>query len=340
MLKHVVRTLLKIPPRWLIAFTGGKPIVIEGRTLDPRIQFLGAAAKLQAAVESLPPVQARKFAAASMKLVEGDPARNVDIANIEIPAEGRAINARTYRPRAANGHLPTLVYYHMGGCVVGDIETCHVFCTYIAEHAGCFVVSVDYRLAPEHKFPAAVDDAIDSFRWVRDNAEALRVTPGRVAVGGDSAGGYLSAVISQEMRRLGEMGPVLQMMIYPAVVWRMETASMEAFGASYPLNKPMMYYFRDHYFADHETETLDLRGSPGLNKDLSRLPPALIYTAGHDPLVDQGRDYAEALKVAGVPVIYRCYDHLSHAFTAMSGAVPAARVALFEIIADLRRAIG
>jgi acetyl esterase len=339
MLKHVVRTILKIPPRWLVAFTGGKTITIEGRTLDPRLQFLGAAAKLQSAIESLPPVEARKFAGASMKLVEGDPARDVDVANIEIPAEGRTIRARTYRPRSANGPLPTMVYYHMGGCVLGDLDTCHTFCTYIAERAGCFVVSVDYRLAPEHKFPAAVDDALESYRWVRDNTQALGVAPGRVAVGGDSAGGYLVAVIAQEMRRLGEAGPTIQMMIYPAVVWRMETASMESFGASYPLNKAMMYYFRDHYFADHETGTLDLRGSPGLNKDLSRLPPALIYSAGHDPLVDQGRDYAEALKAAGVPVIYRCYDSLGHCFTAMSGAVPAAREALLEIIEDVRKAI-
>ncbi len=339
MLKHVVRTILSIPPRWLIAFTGGKPITIEGRTLDPRIQFLGAAAKLQSAIESLPPVEARKFVNASMKLVEGDPAREVDIANIEIPADGWTIKARTYRPRLANRLVPTLVYYHMGGCVVGDLETCHVFCTHIAERVGCLVVSVDYRLAPEHKFPAAVDDALASYRWVRDNVEALGALPGRVAVGGDSAGGYLSAVISQEMRRLGEQGPTLQMMIYPAVVWRMETASMETFGASYPLNKAMMYYFRDHYFGDHERETLDLRGSPGLNKDLSGLPPALIYAAGHDPLVDQGRDYAEGLKAAGVPVVYRCYDSLGHCFTAMSGAVPAAKAALFEIIEDLRKAI-
>jgi acetyl esterase/lipase len=339
MLKHVVRTLLSMPPRWLVAFTGGKPITIEGRTLDPRIQFLGAAAKLQAAIESLPPVQARKFVTASMKLVEGDPAREVDVANIEIPADGRMIKARTYRPRLVNRLVPTLVYYHMGGCVVGDLDTCHVFCTHIAERAGCLVVSVDYRLAPEHKFPAAVDDGLASYRWVRDNVEALGALPGRVAVGGDSAGGYISAVISQEMRRLGEQGPMLQMMIYPAVVWRMETKSMESFGASYPLNKAMMYYFRDHYFADHETGTLDLRGSPGLNKDLTGLPPALIYAAGHDPLVDQGRDYAEAMKAAGVPVVYRCYDSLGHCFTAMSGAVPAAKTALLEIIEDLRKAI-
>jgi acetyl esterase/lipase len=247
---------------------------------------------------------------------------------------------RTYKPRLPNRLVPTLVYFHMGGCVIGDLGTCHVFCSHIASRTSCLVVSVDYRLAPEHKFPAAVEDALAAFRWVRENGRALGGNPNRVAVGGDSAGGYLSAVIAQEMKRLNEKLPVLQLLIYPAVDWLSDTASMKAFGDSYPLTAPIMDYFRNLYFNNVDEEARDLRASPGLSNDLSGLPPALIYTAGHDPLVDQGRDYAEALKVAGVPVIYRCYDHLAHAFTAMSGAVPAARVAINEIIADLGRAFG
>ncbi|MFM9865464.1 MAG: alpha/beta hydrolase [Micropepsaceae bacterium] len=334
-----MRFLLKMPSRWMVALAGGKPTVIEGRTLDPRIQFLGAAAKLQPAIESLPPVECRKFVTKTMVLVEGDLARTVDFTDIEIPGDGIPnIKARVYRPWQAKASAPVLVYYHMGGCVLGDLDTCHVFCSHIAERGGFIVVSVDYRLAPEHKFPAAVDDAITSFRWVRDNARSLGGSPDWVGVGGDSAGGYLVAVISQEMRRLKERGPSLQMMIYPAVVWRMETPSMTSFGSSYPLNTGMMYFFRDHYFGNHEVETLDFRGSPGLNPDLRDLPPALIYGAGHDPLVDQGRDYAEALRSAGVPVHYRCYDSLGHCFTAMSGAVPAAGEALVQIIDEMRDA--
>lgn len=340
MMKYIVRFLMRMPPRWMVALAGGAPIVIAGRTLDPRIQFLGAAAKLQPTVDSLPPVQARKFASSTMRLVDGDVARDVETAAIEIPGrDGHMIQARTYRPKSAKSSAPMLVYYHMGGCVVGDLDTCHVFCSHIADRGGFVVISVDYRLAPEHKFPAAVDDAIDAYRWTRENARKLGGDPARIGVAGDSAGGYLSAVISQEMKRLNEAAPILQMMIYPAVVWRMETPSMTTFGGSYPLNTSMMYYFRDHYFSNHEVETLDFRGSPGLNPDLSGLPPAFIYGAGHDPLVDQGRDYAEGLKKAGVPVVYRCYDGLAHCFTAMSGVVPAAREALCEIIDDLRRAV-
>jgi acetyl esterase/lipase len=341
MRKLLVRTILNLPGRWLVALAGGKPLNIEGRVLDPRLQFLGFMGGKRPSMETLTPAEARVAAAEGFRLLDGPVAHDVDIEDIELPvAAGRVVRARRYVPRLPNRLVPTLVYYHMGGCVIGDLETCHAFCSQIALRSGCLVVSVDYRLAPEHKFPAAVDDAVASFRWVRDNAKSLGGNPAIVAVGGDSAGGYLSAVICQEMKRLGERQPVLQLLIYPAVDWLSQTASMTAFGNVYPLTTSIMNYFRTLYFNDADKEALDLRASPGLSRDLSGLPPALIYTAGFDPLVDQGRDYAEALKVAGVPVLYRCYDQLCHAFTAMSGTVPAARQALLEIIADLRRAIG
>lgn len=341
MKKLLVRLLLSLPGRWLVAISGGKPLTIEGRVLDPRLQFLSFMGKKQPSMETLDPVQARQAAAQGLAMLDAAPAHDVDVANIELPVSAqRSIRARTYLPRLPNRLVPTLVYYHMGGCVIGDLETCHSFCSQIALRSGCLVVSVDYRLAPEHKFPAAVEDALASFRWVRDNAKSLGGNPNIVAVGGDSAGGYLSAVVAQEMKRLGERPPVLQLLIYPAVDWQSETDSMKSFGDVYPLTAPIMDYFRKLYFNDAEQEAKDLRASPGLNADISGLPPALIYTAGFDPLVDQGRDYAEALKVAGVPVLYRCYEHLSHAFTAMGGAVPAAQAAIYEIIADVRRAIG
>ena len=340
MRKLLVRTLLSLPGSWLVALSGGTPVTIEGRTLDARLQFLSAMAKRQPSMATLSPAEARKAAAEGLALLDGEPAHDVDIEDFHIPGPNdNTMRARAYKPRLPNRLVPTLVYFHMVVCVIGDLETCHVFCSLIALRAGCLVISVDYRLAPEHKFPAAVDDALAAFRWVRENARTLGGNPARVAVGGDSAGGYLSAVIAQELKRSNEKPPVLQMLIYPAVDWLSDTASMKSFGDAYPLTTPVMDYFRDHYFKAPEEAAKDLKASPGLCNDLSGLPPALIYTAGFDPLVDQGRDYAEALKVAGVPVIYRCYDHLSHAFTAMSGAVPAAKLALIEIIEDLRRAI-
>ncbi len=341
MRRLLVRTLLSLPGKWLVAMSGGKPLTIEGRVLDPRLQFAGSLGKRGPTLDSMTPEAARKAASEGLALLDGEVARDIEIENIILPVPGRkAIRARSYKPRLPNRLVPTLVYFHMGGCVIGELETCEVFCSQIALRSGCLVISVDYRLAPEHKYPAAVDDALAAFRHVRDNARALGGNPNMVAVGGDSAGGYLSAVISQEMKRANEKPPVLQLLIYPAVDWLSETESMTKFGDVYPLTRPIMAYFRTQYFSKVETEPRELRASPGLCKDLSGLPPALIYTAGFDPLVDQGRDYAEALKVAGVPVLYRCYESLSHAFTAMSGAVPAAREAMFEIITDLRQAIG
>lgn len=340
MQKFFVRTLLNLPSRWLVAVSGGAPVTIDGRTLDPRLQFMTAMARRQPGLETMSASDARRAASAGLAMLDGEPAHDIDIANIEIPAEGRMIRARTYKPRLPNRLVPTLVYFHMGGCVIGDLETCHVFCSEIAFRAGCLVVSVDYRLAPEHPFPAAVDDALAAFRWVRDNAKSLSGNPNRVAIGGDSAGAYLAAVVSQEMKRATEKAPVLQLLIYPVVDWLSDTASMRLFGGSYPLSAQVMDYFRKAYFEDPEKQIPDLKASPGRCDDLSGLPPAFVYTAGHDPLVDQGRDYAEALKIAGVPVIYRCYEHLAHGFTAMSGAVPAAKTALHEIIEDLRRTIG
>jgi acetyl esterase/lipase len=316
---------------------GRKPLTIEGRTLDPRLQFLSAMAKRQPSMATLAPDAARKAATEGLALLDGEAAHDIDVADVALPlADGRDpsadLQAAPSEPAGADARR------HMGGCVIGDLETCHVFCSRIAHEAGFLVVSVDYRLAPEHKFPAAVDDALAAFRWVRDNARSLGGNSNLVAVGGDSAGGYLSAVIAQEMKRANEKPPVLQLLIYPVVDWLSQTESMKAFGDAYPLTTPIMDYFR--IISQARDEAKDLRASPGLADDLSGLPPALIYTAGHDPLVDQGRDYAEALKIAGVPVLYRCYETLSHAFTAMSGAVPAARAALVEITDDLRRAIG
>lgn len=340
MRKFLVRTVLALPERWLIAWSGGAALTIEGRTLDPRVQFLAARAKALPPLSSLPVADARLAAAEGLALLDAPAIPTLEIGNIQIPAPGRgAIPARLYRPRLPNRLTPVLVYFHMGGCVIGDLETCHFFCSLLSQRTGSMVVSVDYRLAPEHKFPAALDDALTAYRWVRENARGLGGNPARIGVGGDSAGGMLAAVIAQEMRRAAERAPVIQLLIYPGVDWASETPSMTSYAQSYPLSAEMMLWFKGHYLENPE-QALDPRVSPLRAADFKGLPPALIYTAGHDPLVDQGRDYAEALKTAGVPVLYRCFDSLPHGFTAMSGAIPVARRALDDIAQDLRRAFG
>ncbi len=340
MQKFLVRTVLGLPSRWLVALSGGRPLTIEERTLDPRLQFLAAQAKRQPSLATLSPPAAREAAAQGLALLDGEPDPHIDVGEFMIPGpEGRSLRIRSYKPRLPNRFVPVLVYFHMGGFVIGDLETCHVLCSTFAARAGCLVLSVEYRLAPEDKYPAQIEDALAAFRWAREHARGLGGNPAVIAVGGDSAGGGLAAMIAQELRRTSEKPPALQLLIYPAVDWASQTQSMKSFANAYPLTTEVMDYFRRHYFNVPE-EALGSRASPARADDLTGLPPAMIYTAGHDPLVDQGRDYAEALKVAGVPVLYRCYDHLAHAFTAMSGSVPRAKAAINEIADDLRRAIG
>jgi acetyl esterase/lipase len=321
--------------------SGGAPLTIEGRTLDARAQFLAARAKGQTQLYDMPVAEARVAAAKAFALFDRPAREDVDIQMLSAPRPGDdgAIPIRVYRPRLPNRLTPALVYFHMGGGVIWDLEICHHFCSSMAAEAGCLVLSVDYRRAPEHKFPAALDDALCAFRWARDHARALGGNSSRIAVGGDSAGGMLAAAVAQETRRLNERTPVLQLLIYPAVDWTAESGSMISYGESFPLNTPIMHWFREQFLNSLE-DAADVRASPGRNPDLRGLPPALVYTAGHDPLVDQGRDYAEGLKVSGVPVLYRCFDSLPHGFTAMSGVLPAAASALTEIALDLRRTLG
>lgn len=337
----LVRQVLSLPARWLVSMSGGKPVTIEGRTLDPRAQFLAAQARTRPSLHTMTVAAARKAASDGFAMLDRPASQNVAIENLQIPGpeEGQKIPARTYRPIRPERPPPVLVYYHQGGGVIGDLETCHSFCALMAQVAGCLVLSVDYRLAPEHKFPAAVDDAIMAYRWARDNARALGANSERIAVGGDSAGGMLAAVVCQEMRRVQERMPVLQLLIYPAVNWTATTGSMEAYRDAYPLNAPVMQWFAGHYL-QNEAQAADVRVSPALEPDLSDLPPALVFTAGHDPLVDQARDYASALKTQGVPAMYRCFDSLPHGFTAFSGALPAAAQANDEIARELRRTLG
>lgn len=337
----LVRQVLSLPPRWLLAMSGGKPTTIAGRTLDPRVQFLSAQAKSRPGLHTMDVASARKASADGLKLLDAPPREGVEIEDREIPGpdEKQKLRIRIYRPAKPERLTPVLVYFHMGGVVIGDLDTCHHFCSLVTAETGCLTVSVDYRLAPEHKFPAAVDDAVTAFRWARDNARILGGNAERVAIGGDSAGGMLAAVVGQEMMRVGERGPVLQVLIYPAVNWTAAGGSMDEYAEAFPLNTPMMTWFRNHYLTG-ETQARDVRVSPALEPNLRGLPPALIFTAGHDPLVDQGRDYAEALKSQNVPAMYRCFDALPHGFTAMSGAIPAAAAANLEIAQEIRRTLG
>jgi len=260
-------------------------------------------------------------------------------------AESRLIVAdgpvalRAYRPAGtgADEILPALVFYHGGGWTIGDLDTHDVVCRRLGNGARCAVFWVDYRLAPEHPFPAAVDDSAAAFAYVVRNAKALKVDAARVAVGGDSAGGNLAAVVSIDARERGGAMPAFQLLIYPATDHRGGFPSLDRNGEGYLLTRASMDFFRRCYLQGKD-DAGDWRASPLLAKSLSRLPPALVLTAGFDPLVDEGRAFAERLEREGVGVQYREYEDMVHGFVLMGGVLDRANEAVAECAAALKRA--
>ena len=250
------------------------------------------------------------------------------------------IALRLYRPLGADAAtaLPVLVYYHGGGWVIGDLDTHDSLCRELANLAGCAVVAVDYRLAPEHRFPAAVDDCIAATRWVRAHAAELRLDATRLAVGGDSAGGNLAAVVSIAARDSGDAPIALQLLIYPATDQHRQHPSHTENGQGYLLTTDTMDYFAGHYIAER-AQYRDWRASPLLHADLSKLPPALVLTAGYDPLCDEGAAYAERLTAAGNRASYVCFARQIHGFITMGKVLDEANTAVALCAAELRRAL-
>lgn len=333
--RFIARKLLSLPAPILRLMSGGGVVYQGGRTLDPRIQFLAAQAKAAPPMQTLSPEAARAANDAGIALVTGAAEPGVRIETLAIEGPGGPIPARAYRPEVQDPAAPLMVYAHMGGGVIGNLETCHVFCSILARCARAPVLSVDYRLAPEHRFPAGLEDVLATFRWARENAARFGAPADQAAIGGDSMGGGFAAAVCQALKKAGEAQPALQLLIYPWVDVACESASMTIYADSYPLSRALLAWFADHYMGPQDNPA-DPRLSPLAEKDLKGLAPAIVVTAGFDPLVDQGEAYARKLKAAGVPVVYRCYDGLSHAFTAFTGAVPCADVACREIAGLVR----
>ena len=333
----ILRKVLSLPTPILRLLAGGGVVYQGGRTLDPRLQFLAAQARGAPPMTTMTPEEARRASAQALAAANGEPEPGVHSEYVAIEGPGGSIPARVYRPDVQDPAAALLVYAHMGGGVIGDLETCHTFCTILAKVGRCPVLSVDYRLAPEHRFPAGLDDTLAAYRFGRDNAARFGAPADTAAVGGDSMGGAFAAAICQALKRAGEPQPALQLLVYPCVDVASETASMTTYADAFPLNRATMDWFMGHYMGPGDSPA-DPRLSPLRTKDLAGLAPAVVVTAGFDPLLDQGELYARRLKAAGVSVTYRCYDHLAHAFTAFTGVVPAADKACREIAALVRGA--
>ena len=266
-----------------------------------------------------------------------------DVAEVRnLAAEGPhgAIPLRLYRPLGSKpgAALPALVYFHGGGWVIGDLDTHDVLCRELANGAGCAVIAVDYRLAPEFAFPHAVDDCLAATTWVSRNAASLAIDAARLAVGGDSAGGNLAAVVSQLARDAGDPPIAFQLLIYPATDQRLGQTSHQANGEGYLLTRDSIAYYMNHYIRA-AADKLDPRASPLLREDLSNLPPALVLTAGYDPLRDEGLHYAQRLSEAGNRCAYVCFERQIHGFIPMGKVLDEANAAVALCAAELRRAM-
>jgi len=270
-----------------------------------------------------------------------DPAQVAEVRELQADGPHGAIPLRLYKPLGADltaGLLPTLVYFHGGGWVIGDLDTHDSLCRQLANASRCAVISVDYRLGPEHRFPAAADDSIAATRWIHGEARNLGVDPARLAVGGDSAGGNLAAVVAIAMRDAGDVPLAFQLLIYPATDMRRGAPSHTTNGQGFLLTSDTITYFHDHYIND-VTHDLDWRASPLLHTDLANLPPALVLTAGYDPLRDEGLMYSQRLNEAGNRVTHICFERQIHGFITMGRVLDEANSAVEICASQLARHI-
>jgi acetyl esterase/lipase len=336
-----LRALPKIPDRVKRLMLGGRTITVDGNTLDTTLQLMlalqrssrvgGLVASADIAVAR---TQLRKLAAIIA------PPIAVGVTDIALPGPAGPMRARHYIPVDVPIDTvpaePLLVFFHGGGFSIGDIETHDGLCRLLCRDAGVHVLSVDYRLAPEHKAPAAVQDCYAAYRWALEHATELGADPTRIAVGGDSAGGNLATVVSRQARNDGVQLPALQLLLYPATQFGGETRSMTLFADGYYLAKHDMDWFRDNYLSGASVAMTDPSVSPLRADDLSGLPPALLVTGGFDPLRDEGNQYAEALAAAGVAVDHRQCGSMVHAFANFFPLGGGSVTAMADIVSALR----
>ncbi|HTA68389.1 MAG TPA: alpha/beta hydrolase [Bryobacteraceae bacterium] len=309
--------------------------------LDPQAKalfdFLGLTQ--MAPLETLTPQEARAgFEALAEARRQMTPEPVDQVRDLKIPGPAGEIPIRVYSPKAQSPS-PALIYFHGGGWVLGDLESHDHVCRAVANSASCVVLSVDYRLAPEHKFPAAVYDSYAATKWIADHAGELGVDASRIAVGGDSAGGNLAAVVSQIARDRGGPHIIHQLLIYPATDMRMGMPSIDENADGPLLTKAAMHWFVNHYL-NSEADRTDPLASPLLAANLRGLPPAFIITAECDPIRDEGEAYGLRLEDARVPVDVQRYDGMPHGFFSFGAALDSGRRAFADATSRLRSAFG
>lgn len=340
---QIMRTLaprlLKVPGL-RARLIGWRAEPIDGNVCDEGLAtLLGIGDRIGATKIGTPtPEVAREEMAESTAMVQDEPCPDVKVTDRILLDDGVHIPARTYIPAGLESNSPGIVYYHGGGFALGDLDTHDRYCQHLARDVSARVIAIDYRLAPENPFPAGLDDGVRAFRCVARRAREFDMDPTRIAVMGDSAGGNLSAVVAHKTKN-DAIRPVLQVLIYPAVDGSCKMKSHQLFGTGWILTSENIDQFYHWYVGDEPAARQQPDVSPINAKDFQGLPPALVYTAGFDPLRDEGQAYAERLEKEGIPTRYHCFGSLTHGFASMGGVCPAAREAALHIADDVRRAL-
>jgi acetyl esterase len=307
-------------------------------SLDPQLKsYLDALDELRApAINTVPVEIARAMYEKSAEYCRGNPPAPHAVDTLEIADSGVKLNAWLYRP-SADKKLPMLVYFHGGGFTIGSLQSHDAVCRHLCMEAECLVLSVDYRLAPEHKYPAAIEDAWAATCWAVNNAKRLGGDPDRIAVGGDSAGGNLAAIVALMAREAGDPQLAFQLLIYPLLDMTCSMPSHDTYANGYRLTRELITWFYESY-VNKDDDITQWRASPINAHSLAGLPPAYILSAGFDPLQDENKSYAYQLEAAGVPVVHSHYPDMIHGFYTMPGVLDTARAALAESAAALRKA--
>lgn len=309
-------------------------------SLDPHFRaMLDAAAAIEMPpLSTLPPQMVRMGYVAQRAGLDAGAPKDLAVRDLEVDGGAGPLKARLYAPKDAPATTGGLVYFHGGGFVIGDLETHDDFMRRLCAASGCRVLAVDYRLAPEHPFPAAHDDALAATKWAFDHAAEIGFDPARIAVGGCSAGGNLAACMALELRDDPARRLAFQLLLYPATAMEQETQSRRDLATGYVLTAEVMAWFGQHFAATGHADAR--RAEPAHVADLSGLPPALVVTAGFDPLKDEGRAYAERMATAGVRAEHIEYPSFVHDFYIMASVAPPVVAAIEETAAKLKVGLG
>jgi acetyl esterase len=334
-----VRALLKLPDRVLLRLVGERPLERDGLVLDAQVQFMLAMQRRlrRPLFHELPVEAARREMEVNSHILAPPAPPLAEVRDDTVPGPAGPIPVRIYRPRGVPRPAPALVWFHGGGFVLGSLDSHDPTCRLLADEGRCVVVAVDYRMAPEHRFPAAYDDALAAFRHVAAHTGALGLDPARLALGGDSAGGNLATGAALATRG-DAVRPAFQLLVYPALDLTMSFPSIETMGHGMFLERATMDWFVGHYLRS-EADRRDPRASPWLAEDVAGSPPTLIVTAGFDPLRDEGEAYAGKLRAAGVAVDLVRHPGMFHGFLAVGGGLSHARPPVLALAAALRRAL-